>query len=127
MGELITVEKDSLLLLSAEINADVSERVLIKEVKTITIVKKSRGFQVGIYGVLAGVLYGSINRPAYRYEDKSQSFWMTGVIGGVAGIALGTVLGINKRIQIQVLPSLTVVTKPKSTQISLLEPEFSKT
>ncbi len=100
-GELISVEKDSLLLLTSDINADISERVLMKEVKSITIVKKSRGFQVSIYGVLAGVLYGSINRPAYRYEDKSQSFWMSGVIGGVAGFALGMVIGINKTIQIQ--------------------------
>jgi len=101
MGELISVEKDSLLLLSEEIDADVSEKILIKDVKVITIVTKSRGLQFGVYGVLAGILYGSANRKPFRYEDKSQDFWMTGLIGGAAGLALGTVLGMNKRIQIQ--------------------------
>ncbi len=98
-GELITVKKDSLLLLDSETNADLS--VDIKDVKAITIVKKSRAFQVGIYGVLAGILYASATRKPFRYEDKSQDFWMTGIYGGAAGAALGTVLGIDKMIQIQ--------------------------
>jgi len=65
------------------------------------LVKKNRGFQVGIYGVLAGILYASVTRKPYRYEDKSQDWWTTGLIGGAAGATLGMVLGINKRIQIQ--------------------------
>ena len=101
MGELISVTKDTLLLSYAEANADVSEKILIKEVKTITIVTKSRGLQVGVYGVLAGILYGSVTRNPYTYEDRSQKQWLAGALGGVAGVALGTVLGMNKRIQIQ--------------------------
>ena len=100
-GELISVEKDSLLLSYAETNADVSEKILIKEVKTITIVTKSRVLQVGVYGVLVGVLYGSVTQNPYRYEDHSQKYFTFGAIGGVAGAVLGTVLGMNKRIQIQ--------------------------
>ncbi len=98
-GELITVKKDSLLLLDSETDADLS--VDIKDVNAITLVKKNRGFQVGIYGVLAGILYASVTRKPYRYEDKSQDWWTTGLIGGAAGATLGMVLGINKRIQIQ--------------------------
>lgn len=98
-GELITVKKNSLLLLDSETDEDLS--VDIKDVNAITLVKKSRGFQVGIYGVLAGILYASANRKTFKYEDKSQDFWMTGIYGGAAGVALGTVLGINKRIQIE--------------------------
>ena len=104
MGELISVTKDTLLLSYAEANADVSEKILIKEVKTITIVTKSRGLQVGVYGVLIGVLYGSVTQNPSRYlnwEDQSQKWWGTAAISGVAGVVLGNVLGMNKRIQIQ--------------------------
>lgn len=56
-GELITVKKGSLLLLDLETEADFL--VDIKDVKAITIMKKSFGFQVGVIGVLAGFVYGS--------------------------------------------------------------------
>jgi len=100
-GELITVKKDSLLLMSAEINADISSQILIKEVEMITIVTKSRVLQVGIYGVLAGILYGSATKSQSRSFEPNQKYITFGAIGGVAGAVLGTVLGINKKIQIQ--------------------------
>ncbi len=98
-GELITVKKDSLLLLDSETNEDIT--VQIADIKAITVRKKSKGFQVGVYGILVGVLYGSVTRNPYKYEDRSQKQWLTGALGGAAGVVLGTVLGINKRIQIQ--------------------------
>ncbi|MFC2166959.1 hypothetical protein ACFLQZ_03240 [Acidobacteriota bacterium] len=100
-GELISVEKDSLLLSYAETNADVSEKILIKEVKTITIVTRSRVLQVGVYGVLAGILYGSATKKQSRSFEPNQQYFTFGAIGGVTGAVLGTVLGMNKKIQIQ--------------------------
>jgi len=99
LGELIAVKKSSLLLLDSETKSDLS--VDIKDVKTLTIVKKSLGFQFMVYGALAGVLYGSSKNKTYKYEDRSQPYFEAGAILAATGLAVGTVLGINKRIQIQ--------------------------
>ncbi len=98
-GELITVKKDSLLLLNAELNADIT--VLIKDIETITIVKKSLGFQFMVYGALAGVLYGSAKKETYKYLDRNQAYFVAGAVLAATGFAIGTVAGINKKIRIQ--------------------------
>lgn len=38
----------------------------IKDVKAITIMKKSFGFQVGVIGVLASFVYGSTISPTFK-------------------------------------------------------------
>ena len=69
-GELIAVKEDSLLLLDSETISDLS--VDIKDIKAITIVKKSLGFQFMVYGALAGVLYGSSKKkPFYMKIDHN--------------------------------------------------------
>ncbi len=98
IGELITVKKDSLLLLNAEINADIT--VLIEHIETITIVKKALGFQFMVYGALAGVLYGSSKKKTYKYLDRSQSYFVAGAILAATGFAIGSVAGLNKKIRI---------------------------
>ena len=98
-GELIAVKEGSLLLLDSETISDLS--VDIKDIKAITMVKKSLGFQFMVYGALAGVLYGSSKRKTFLYEDRSQPYFEVGAALAGTGLVIGTVLGINKRIQIQ--------------------------
>ena len=98
-GELITVKKDVLLLLDSVTKADLP--VDIKDVKAITIVKKSLGFQFMVYGALAGVLYGSSKNKTFKYEDRSQPYFESGAILAATGFAIGSIVGIDKRINIQ--------------------------
>jgi len=111
MGELITVKKDSLLLLNAEINADIT--VQIKDVKAITIRKKSMILELGILGLLGGAaVQGLTGKSKREVEGETQfsgevatkrmpSFLLFGAIAGGAGLLLGAAMGMNKRIQIQ--------------------------
>ena len=98
-GELIAVKEGSLLLLDSETISDLS--VDIKDIKAITIVKKSLGFQFMVYGALAGVLYGSSQKKTFLYEDRSQPYFEVGAALAGTGLVIGTVLGINRKIQIQ--------------------------
>lgn len=110
-GELITVKKDSLLLLNAETNADIN--VQIKDVKAITIRKKSMILELGLLGALGGAatqgLTGKSGREVAgetQFEDvvatkKMPSFLLYGAIAGGVGLLLGAVIGMNKKIQIQ--------------------------
>ncbi|MEE8377860.1 MAG: hypothetical protein V3R45_05775 [Candidatus Aminicenantaceae bacterium] len=110
-GELITVKKDSLLLLNAETNADIN--VQIKDVKAITIRKKSMILELGLLGALGGAatqgLTGKTGREVKgetQFEDvvatkKMPSFLLYGAIAGGVGLLLGAVIGMNKKIQIQ--------------------------
>lgn len=110
-GELITVKKDSLLLLNAETNADIN--VQIKDVKAITIRKKSMILELGLLGALGGAatqgLTGKSGREVAgetQFEDvvatkTMPSFLLYGAIAGGVGLLLGAVIGMNKKIQIQ--------------------------
>lgn len=99
-GELITVKKDSLLLLDSETNEDIT--VQIANVKVITIVKKSRGFQFGVLAFLAGFTVEAATSGAIKKAtDNSQKYWLTGTLCGAGGVAVGMLARINKKIQIQ--------------------------
>ena len=97
-GELITVKKDSLLLLFAR-RMDVS--VGIEEIKVITIVKKSTfwkgpglGLLIGggIGGIMGGILGSSLE------EESGTASWamLGGVVFGITGYILGEILGTKK-------------------------------
>lgn len=110
-GELITVKRDSLLLLDSETLADMS--VKIDEIKTILVNNKSRILELGVAGALLGVatqgLTGKTDREVEGTTQKGEelttkavpSFMLFGSIGLGVGALLGTVIGINKTIQIQ--------------------------
>lgn len=108
MGELIAVKKDSLLLLDSETQADLS--VDIKDVKAITIVKKSWMVELGILGFLAGAaVSGATTWKKKTIEVAGEktvernviSIWGLGAVVGGAGLLAGSALGINQTIQIQ--------------------------
>jgi len=94
-GELITVKKDSLLLLYA---GRLDKSVGIEEIKVITIVKKSKTSLGGRIGVLvcggAAVLIGyEIGRNRYFVNYSSLFAILGGVIGVLAGGLLGGFIG----------------------------------
>ena len=99
-GELITVKKDSLLLLFAR-RMDVS--VGIEEIKVITIVKKSTfwkgpglGLLIGggIGGIMGGILGGS---SALEEEiGAAKGAMLGGAVFGITGYLLGEILGPKK-------------------------------
>ncbi len=106
MGELVTVKPDSLLILDSE-GVDVS--VDIKDVKTIKVLKKSKGYELGLAGFLVGAGYSGIAHSGTRKdqegEEATQHFvFKTIAIGGItalAGIIIGMALGIDKTIKIE--------------------------
>ena len=60
--------------MNEEINADIT--VQIKEVKELTIMNKSRGYQLGVIGVLVGMVYGARESNLNTgHEEKSQVYW----------------------------------------------------
>ena len=111
-GELITVKRDSLLLLDVETQADLS--VNIDEVKTILVKNKTRILELGVAGALLGVAaQGLIEKTDKKtthsvggdddqqISQEATSFLEYGSIGLGVGALLGAVIGMNKTIQIQ--------------------------
>lgn len=111
-GELITVKRDSLLLMDSETQADLS--VKIDEVKTILVKNKSRILELGVAGALLGaVAQGLIQKTDKKtthgvggdddqiISQSSTSFLEYGSIGLGTGVLIGAVIGMNKNIQIQ--------------------------
>lgn len=110
-GELISVKRDSLLILDAETQADLS--LPLRDVNNIKVHNKSRMVELGILGALGGAaVQGIVAKTEKKVEKETQeglqktehgmpSFLLYGVIVGAAGVALGAVIGIDKTIQVQ--------------------------
>jgi hypothetical protein len=106
-GELITVKKDSLLLLFAR-RIDVS--VGIEEIKVITIVKKSKfwkgaglGLLIGggMGGIMGGILGGKIDEESHVAQGAILGVAVFGITGYLLGEILGPKKGKGKTIQIE--------------------------
>ena len=109
-GELISVKRDSLLLLDPETQADLS--MPLSAVKSITVNNKSRILELGLLGVLGGAsVQGLTGKSSKEVKSETQmrdkvatkrnpSFILGGVIAGGVGVLLGAVIGMNKTIQI---------------------------
>ena len=111
-GELISVKRDSLLLMDPETQADLS--VKINDVKTIMVKNKSRILELGVLGGLIGAAgQGLIQQTDKKtthavggdddtnITQSSTSMALYGAIGAGTGALLGAVVGMNKVIQIQ--------------------------
>jgi len=99
-GELITVKKDSLLLLFAG-RMDVS--VGIEEIKVITIVKKSTFWKGAGLGLLIGggmgEIMGGILGGSSALEEEigaAKGAMLGGAVFGITGYLLGEILGAKK-------------------------------
>ncbi|MCJ7579891.1 MAG: hypothetical protein MUP98_05085 [Candidatus Aminicenantes bacterium] len=108
-GELITVKRDSLLLLDAETQVDTS--LNINDVKTITVNNKSRMLELGVLGGLIGLAAQGLGGTEVVSDDlalenstqtrsKSRFLEYSAIFGGV-GVLIGAVIGLDKKIQIQ--------------------------
>lgn len=108
-GELISVKRDSLLLLDSESNADLSLNIAV--VKTIKVFNKARMLELGVLGGLVGAgiqgLQGTevVDSSAHWEENPVKQskigFFEYAAIAGGVGVLLGAVVGIDKTIQIQ--------------------------
>ncbi len=89
-GELIAVKRDSLLLLDSESGVDVS--IDIKEIKAVTIEKKSKwllraGIGLLIGGIVGGVIGEEID------PSRSGGLGDIGFGGGIIGLPIGMAVG----------------------------------
>jgi hypothetical protein len=109
-GELIAVKQNSLLLKESESGADVS--VDIADIKTITIVKKSKVGKGAGFGFLGGASLGVVIGLAsgddppgfmsYTAGDKAAFLGIAfGLIGMILGAAEGASAGADQKIQIE--------------------------
>lgn len=103
-GELIAVKPDSLLLLSAGTDLTIA----MAEIKSIRIVRKSRAgrgaFLGSIGGVLTGGVLGAVSGGGID-ELTSGAFALVlgfsfGVIGGLGGLSLGAIMGVDTTIAV---------------------------
>ena len=108
-GELIALKENSLLLKEHNSGADVTAAV--GEIKTITIVRKSKvwmgagtGFGLGATG---GALAGLLWEDTGDWTNAGLAFFFgicAGVIGALTGGIVGVSLGIDKTIEIERRP-----------------------
>ena len=106
-GELVTVKKDSLLLLDQETETDIS--VNLNVIDVITVNNKSKMFEMGMGGfLLAGAARLSLHSQLEKGKEKEeatehqvQSVWLWGVIGAGVGLLAGSVFGIDKSIRVE--------------------------
>ena len=100
-GELIAVKQDSLLLLSYGRD----ESIDLAEIKNIRIVRKPRAGKGALFGFLGGALTGALLASG-GVEDFSGgeaalifgAFF--GAIGGLGGLGLGAILGVDTTIAV---------------------------
>jgi hypothetical protein len=118
-GELIAVKEDSLLLKEHDSGADVTSAV--REIKTITIVKKSKRGKGALYGfgigAAGGALAGGLLVEPSEYEKCVNNECFTekesrvnnaifgliflGAVGALTGLIVGGFIGKDKTIQIE--------------------------
>ncbi len=107
-GELITVKRDSLLLLDPETEADISVDLTVIDV--IKVNNKSLMFEMGMGGALLAAaarlsLHSALEKDLANTEGATehqvQEVWLFGVIGGAVGVLAGAAFGIDSTIQIQ--------------------------
>lgn len=112
-GELIAVKRNSLLLKEAESGADWA--VGVAEIKTITIVKKSKFLLGAGLGLLigggGGAIIGSVTEPEETDSPGAYKYYY-GVFFGGLGLLLGAIWGLSagkdKLIQIDGMPPETI-------------------
>lgn len=105
-GELITVKRDSLLLLDDETQYDVT--IDIKDVKSITVLKKSWLIELGVIGFLAGAAVAGLTskkKKTWSVEGEPLGERIAiplapGFILAGSGVVIGAVMGIDKTIRI---------------------------
>ncbi len=111
-GELISVKRDSLLLMDAETQADLSVKIV--DVKAIMVNNKSRMLELGVLGGLIGAAgQGLIQQTDKKtthsvggdddqdITQTSTSMALYGAIGAGTGMLFGALVGMNKVIQIE--------------------------
>lgn len=106
-GELITVKKDSLLLVSEVDGYDFP--VNIGDIDVITVKNKSLILELGVLGFIVGaaargMMHTEIEKKEVEEEATAhqvQKIFIPGLIGAGVGILAGTAFGINKKIQIR--------------------------
>jgi len=106
-GELITVKKDSLLLVSEVDGYDLP--VPIGDIDVITVNNKSLMFELGVLGLIVGaaargLMHTEIEKKKVEKEATAhqvQKVFIPGLIGAGIGAVIGSTFGIDKKIQIR--------------------------
>jgi len=110
-GELIAVKRDSLLLLSAGTDLTID----LADIKSIRIVRKSRAgrgaFLGSMGGALTGGVLGAVSGGIDEYTSGEAAVvlgFFFGVIGGLGGLSLGTIMGVDTTIAVAGEPAEVV-------------------
>jgi len=105
-GELIAVKESSLLLLEHDSGADAT--CVVGEIKTTTIVKKSKRGKGALYGFGLGAIGGGLAggllvepEESTRVNNALFGVIFLGAIGALTGLIVGGFLGKDKTIQIE--------------------------
>ena len=109
IGELITVKKDSLLLMEKESGADISVRV--GDINKVTIIKKSKTLLGAGIGFLAGAGIGALggligwDTWSWAPQDTKTKYRVVAGVGAIVGLIGATVgaliMSDSKTIQIE--------------------------
>ncbi len=104
-GELIAIKKNSLLLKESKSGADAT--VDVKDIKVITIKKKSKALLGAGLGLLAGIgigaAYGNAKEPEGTDDPGLRRFFggiVGGLVGLLAGLAVGGAIGVDEKLEI---------------------------
>lgn len=108
-GELIAVKRDSLLLLSNGRD----ESIDLADIKAVRIVRKSRAGKGAFYGFLGGAMTGALlgsgGVDEYTGGEAAVIFGaLFGIVGGLGGLGLGTIMGVDTTIAVAGEPEALV-------------------